>query len=110
MAAVAKRKIEKQPVLTQNDIDTAHRVVEFARKRGIDGVHSLHMYLTVAQRQLVGIQTTLADYVKLSGMPFSTASRVAWSMTEDSGMGVDLLRYASHATDRRKKVLVAIIP
>ncbi len=38
-------------------------------------------------------------------MPFSTASRVVWSLTEDGG-NIGVIRYQSHPTDRRKKHLV----
>jgi hypothetical protein len=38
-------------------------------------------------------------------MPFSTASRVVWSLTEEGG-DIGVIRYQSHPTDRRKKQLV----
>ena len=38
-------------------------------------------------------------------MPFSTASRVVWSLTEEGGE-IGVIRYQSHPTDRRKKLLV----
>jgi hypothetical protein len=38
-------------------------------------------------------------------MPFSTASRVVWSLTEEGG-SIGVIRYQSHPTDRRKKQLV----
>jgi hypothetical protein len=47
----------------------------------------------------------LASLVKKLKMPFSTASRVVWSLTEDGGE-IGVIRYQSHPTDRRKKHLV----
>jgi hypothetical protein len=38
-------------------------------------------------------------------MPFSTASRVVWSLTKDGG-DLGIVRYQQHPTDRRKKYLV----
>jgi hypothetical protein len=37
-------------------------------------------------------------------MPFSTVSRVVWSLTEDGG-DIGVIRYVKHPTDRRKKQL-----
>lgn len=47
---------------------------------------------------------TLVSLVKKLDMPFSTASRVVWSLT-DGGGDVGLVKYVPHPTDRRKKLL-----
>ncbi len=49
---------------------------------------------------------TLASLVKLLGIPFSTMSRIVWALTEEGG-DVGVIEYASHPTDRRKKLLRA---
>ena len=43
--------------------------------------------------------------VKKLRVPFSTVSRVIWSLTEEGG-DIGIIRYQSHPTDRRKKLLV----
>jgi hypothetical protein len=48
---------------------------------------------------------TLASIVKKLRMPFSTASRVVWSLTEEGG-NVGIIKYLNHPADRRKKLLV----
>jgi DNA-binding MarR family transcriptional regulator len=48
---------------------------------------------------------TLATLVKKLHMPYSTASRVVWSLTEAGG-DLGLIRYERHPTDRRKKLLI----
>jgi DNA-binding MarR family transcriptional regulator len=47
---------------------------------------------------------TLVSLVKKLEMPFSTASRVVWSLT-DGGGDVGVVKYVPHPTDRRKKIL-----
>jgi hypothetical protein len=61
--------------------------------------------LEVRKAELDGQPHTLASLVKKLQMPFSTASRVVWSLTEEGG-DVGVIRYLSHPTDRRKKQLV----
>lgn len=46
--------------------------------------------------------TTLAGIVRRLHVPFSTASRVLWSMSQRG-----LISYQKHPTDRRKKLIVA---
>jgi len=48
---------------------------------------------------------TLVSLVKKLDMPFSTASRVVWSLTKDGG-DVGVIKYKRHPSDRRKKFLV----
>jgi DNA-binding MarR family transcriptional regulator len=52
-----------------------------------------------------GSPHTLASIVKKLRMPFSTVSRVIWSLTEEGG-DIGIIRYLNHPTDRRKKLLV----
>ncbi|HLF09581.1 MAG TPA: hypothetical protein VJA26_00060 [Gammaproteobacteria bacterium] len=61
--------------------------------------------LEVRRAETVGTPHTLASLVKKLNMPFSTASRVVWSLTEEGGE-IGVIRYQSHPTDRRKKHLV----
>ena len=61
--------------------------------------------LEVRRAERAGAPHTLASLVKKLKMPFSTASRVVWSLTEEGGE-IGVIRYQSHPTDRRKKHLV----
>jgi len=61
--------------------------------------------LEVRKAERDGTPHTLASLVKKLRMPFSTASRVVWSLTEEGG-SIGVIRYQSHPTDRRKKQLV----
>lgn len=61
--------------------------------------------LEVRKAERDGAPHTLASIVKKLKMPFSTASRVVWSLTEEGG-DIGIIRYMSHPTDRRKKLLV----
>jgi DNA-binding MarR family transcriptional regulator len=57
----------------------------------------------VAERD--GHAHTLVSLVKKLNMPFSTASRVVWSLTKEGG-DLGVVKYERHPTDRRKKYLV----
>lgn len=57
----------------------------------------------VAERD--GEPHTLGSLVKKLNMPFSTASRVVWSLTAEGG-DVGVIKYKRHPSDRRKKLLV----
>lgn len=61
--------------------------------------------LEVRTAERDGNPHTLASIVKKLKIPFSTASRVVWSLTEEGG-DVGIIKYLSHPTDRRKKLLV----
>ena len=61
--------------------------------------------LEVRKAERDGNPHTLASIVKKLKMPFSTASRVVWSLTEEGG-DIGIIRYLNHPTDRRKKLLV----
>lgn len=61
--------------------------------------------LEVRKAERNGTPHTLASLVKKLKMPFSTVSRVVWSLTEEGG-DIGVIRYLRHPTDRRKKQLV----
>jgi DNA-binding MarR family transcriptional regulator len=61
--------------------------------------------LEVLVAEVDGNPHTLASLVRQLKMPFSTASRVIWSLTKEGG-DLGLVRYERHPTDRRKKYLV----
>ena len=61
--------------------------------------------LEVRKAERDGAPHSLASLVKKLRMPFSTVSRVVWSLSEEGG-DIGLVRYTSHPTDRRKKLLV----
>lgn len=52
-----------------------------------------------------GSPHTLVSLVEKLDMPFSTASRVVWSLTKEGG-DIGAIEYEQHPTDRRKKYLV----
>ena len=59
--------------------------------------------ILIAERD--GEPHTLVSLVRKLNMPFSTASRVVWSLTKEGG-DVAIVKYEQHPTDRRKKLLV----
>ena len=61
--------------------------------------------LEVRKAERDGNPHTLASIVRKLRMPFSTASRVVWSLTKGGG-DIGTIKYLSHPTDRRKKLLV----
>jgi DNA-binding MarR family transcriptional regulator len=61
--------------------------------------------LEVLVAEAGGSPHTLVSLVKKLNMPYSTASRVVWSLTREGGE-VGVLMYERHPTDRRKKFLV----
>ena len=60
--------------------------------------------LEIMMAERDGEPHTLVSLVKKLDMPFSTASRVVWSLTEGGG-DVGIVQYVPHPTDRRKKLL-----
>lgn len=60
--------------------------------------------LEVMTAERDGHPHTLVTLVKKLEMPFSTASRVAWSLTPEGGE-IGVIKYVPHPTDRRKKLL-----
>ena len=61
--------------------------------------------LAIITAERDGRPHTLATLVEQLNMPYSTASRVVWSLTEEGG-DLGIVRYQPHPTDRRKKYLV----
>ncbi len=61
--------------------------------------------LEVLVAETDGQPHTLVSLVKKLNMPFSTASRVVWSLTREGG-NVGVIKYERHPTDRRMKYLV----
>jgi hypothetical protein len=59
--------------------------------------------ILIAERN--GDPHTLVSLVRKLGMPFSTASRVVWSLTRDGG-DLGIIKYERHPNDRRKKYLI----
>jgi DNA-binding MarR family transcriptional regulator len=62
--------------------------------------------LEVMAAERDGKPHTLVSLVNKLDMPFSTASRVVWSLTEGGG-DLALVKYVPHPTDRRKKLLAS---
>lgn len=60
--------------------------------------------LEVLVAETDGEPHTLGTLVDKLNMPFSTASRVVWSLTHEGG-DVGVVKYMPHPTDRRKKLL-----
>lgn len=61
--------------------------------------------LEVLVAEADGNPHTLVSLVRKLKMPYSTASRVVWSLTKEGG-DVGIIMYQRHPTDRRKKYLV----
>ncbi len=88
--------------------------VRLAMLAALEAVYELFPHITLPQ-YLISLEVrkaerdgsphTLASIVKKLKMPFSTASRVVWSLTEEGG-DIGIIRYLNHPTDRRKKLLV----
>ena len=60
--------------------------------------------LEIMMAERDGEPHTLVSLVRKLDMPFSTASRVVWSLTEGGG-DAGIVKYVPHPTDRRKKLL-----
>jgi DNA-binding MarR family transcriptional regulator len=60
--------------------------------------------LEIMMAERDGDPHTLVSLVKKLDMPFSTASRVVWSLTDEGG-DVGIVKYMPHPSDRRKKLL-----
>ena len=60
--------------------------------------------LEVMLAERTGEPHTLVSLVNKLDMPFSTASRVVWSLTREGG-DIGAVKYVPHPVDRRKKLL-----
>jgi DNA-binding MarR family transcriptional regulator len=88
--------------------------VRRAMLAALEAIYENFPHITLAQ-YLVALEVlvaesdgqphTLVSLVKKLNMPFSTASRVVWSLTSEGGK-VGIIRYERHPTDRRMKYLV----
>src|SRR5262245_32667097 len=88
--------------------------VRLALLAALEAVHECYPHLTLPQYLMMlevrkaerdGNPHMLASLVKKLKIPFSTASRVVWSLTEEGG-NIGIIKYLNHPTDRRKKLLV----
>jgi hypothetical protein len=87
--------------------------VRLAMLAALEAVYELFPHITLPQ-YLISLEVrkaerdgsphTLASIVKKLRIPFSTASRIVWSLTEEGG-DIGIIRYLTHPTDRRKKLL-----
>jgi DNA-binding MarR family transcriptional regulator len=88
--------------------------VRRAMLAALESIYESFPHITLAQ-YLVALEVlvaesdgqphTLVSLVKKLNMPFSTASRVVWSLTSEGG-NVGIVKYERHPTDRRMKYLV----
>lgn len=88
--------------------------VRRAMLAALEAIYENFPHITLAQ-YLVALEVlvaeadgqphTLVSLVKKLNMPFSTASRVVWSLTKEGGK-VGIVKYERHPTDRRMKYLV----
>lgn len=88
--------------------------VRRAMLAALEAIYENFPHITLAQ-YLVALEVlvaetdghphTLVSLVKKLNMPFSTASRVVWSLTSEGGK-VGIVKYERHPTDRRMKYLV----
>jgi DNA-binding MarR family transcriptional regulator len=88
--------------------------VRRAMLAALECIYENYPHITLAQ-YLVALEVlvaeadgephTLVSLVKKLNMPFSTASRVVWSLTREGG-NIGVIKYERHPTDRRMKFLV----
>lgn len=88
--------------------------VRRAMLAALEAIYENFPHITLAQylvaleilvAEMDGKPHTLVSLVKKLNMPFSTASRVVWSLTADDG-NINIVKYEPHPTDRRMKYLV----
>ena len=108
----AKSKKKKLDAEINRDFDAEG--VRRAMLAALECIYENFPHITLAQ-YLVALEIlvaeadgqphTLVSLVKKLNMPFSTASRVVWSLTAEGG-NVGIVKYEPHPTDRRMKYLV----
>lgn len=91
-------KKKTTPQIAAANIPTLRESIVTLRKHGITSLEEARLFCEAASLP----EPTLVNITKALGMPFSSASRIAYAL-EQRG----LLAYVPHATDRRKKLLVA---
>lgn len=95
-----KTKTSTFPPLTNAELEALPRVVSILRRNGFDSILEAHVFARV-----LSAPATLAEINReVNGPPFSTLSRVAFSL-EQRGF----LKYTPHPSDRRKKIIVAVV-
>jgi DNA-binding MarR family transcriptional regulator len=109
-----KKKAGSRPPRLEGPLDTFDdEGVRLAILAALQAVYEFFPHITLPQYLISlevrkaerdGLPHTLASIVKKLRMPFSTASRVVWSLTEEGG-DIGMIRYVNHPTDRRKKLL-----
>lgn len=72
------------------------------RTKGVTTLAEVQIILAVAGKP-DGV--VIAELVKRMRMPFSTASRVIWNLSDGAESCLGLLHIKPHATDRRKKIV-----
>ena len=83
-----------------HSIITALRIM---RHSGFDLVSEASVFFEVLCEQKAGRQPTVGDVVRLTGYPFSTVSRLCWTLHQRG-----LFAYEADPKDRRHKILRAL--
>ncbi len=109
-----KAKTRKKRLDAEMNRDFDAEGVRRAMLAALECIYENFPHITLAQ-YLVALEIlvaesdgkphTLVSLVKKLNMPFSTASRVVWSLTAEGG-NVGIVKYEPHPTDRRMKYLV----
>jgi DNA-binding MarR family transcriptional regulator len=112
--ALKKRPRSKKKLTSDAARDFDAEGVRRAMLAALECIYENYPHITLAQ-YLVALEVlvaeadgephTLVSLVKKLNMPFSTASRVVWSLTREGG-NVGVIKYERHPTDRRMKFLV----
>ena len=113
-----KAKTRKKRLDAEMNRDFDAEGVRRAMLAALECIYENFPHITLAQ-YLVALEIlvaesdgkphTLVSLVKKLNMPFSTASRVVWSLTAEGG-NVGIVKYEPHPTDRRMKYLVTDSP
>jgi DNA-binding MarR family transcriptional regulator len=90
------------PIALRNSIGAALEQVYRKYPRWTLAQYLVALEVWIAQDE--GSPHTVISLARKLGMPYSTASRVIWTLTEEGGDGV--LKLEPHPTDRRKKYVV----
>jgi len=108
-AKTRKKKLDAE-ITREFDAEGVRRAMLAA----LEAIYENFPHITLAQ-YLVALEIlvaesegkphTLVSLVKKLNMPFSTASRVVWSLTKEGG-NIGIVKYQPHPTDRRMKYLV----
>ncbi|HEX5418680.1 MAG TPA: hypothetical protein VFY39_01640 [Gammaproteobacteria bacterium] len=112
--ALKKRPRSRKKIAPEPARDFDAEGVRRAMLAALECIYENYPHITLAQ-YLVALEVlvaeadghphTLVSLVKKLNMPFSTASRVVWSLTQEGG-NVGVIKYERHPTDRRMKYLV----